>query len=92
MGSPIAISDASGAVVESLAFDAWGERRAPDGSATPVPLTGHVDDKGYTGHEMLDQLDLIHMNGRVYDPVTARFVSADPRVTDPINGQSYNRY
>ncbi len=32
------------------------------------------------------------MNGRVYDPYTARFLSADPHVTDPTNGQNYNRY
>jgi hypothetical protein len=24
--------------------------------------------QGFTGHEMLDSLGLIHMNGRVYDP------------------------
>ncbi len=41
---------------------------------------------------MLDQLDLVHMNGRVYDPYTARFLTADPLIQDPVNGQSYNRY
>jgi len=32
------------------------------------------------------------MNGRVYDPVTARFLSADPTIQFPDNLQSYNRY
>jgi hypothetical protein len=32
------------------------------------------------------------MNGRIYDPVAARFLQADPIVQDPFNGQSYNRY
>src|SRR5436189_3443741 len=32
------------------------------------------------------------MNGRVFDPFTARFMSGDPFVQDPVNGQSYNRY
>jgi hypothetical protein len=32
------------------------------------------------------------MNGRIYDPLTARFMSADPILQDPMNGQSYNRY
>ena len=41
---------------------------------------------------MLDQLDLVHMNGRVYDPLVGRFLSADPLLQDPQNGQSYNRY
>jgi RHS repeat-associated protein len=41
---------------------------------------------------MLDQLDLVHMNGRVYDPTVARFMSADPIIQDPTHSQSYNRY
>ena len=41
---------------------------------------------------MLDQLDLVHMNGRIYDPQLARFMSADPIIQDPTHSQSYNRY
>jgi len=41
---------------------------------------------------MLDQLDLVHMNGRIYDPLMARFLSADPMIQDPAHSQSYNRY
>ncbi|MGE0583479.1 MAG: RHS repeat-associated core domain-containing protein [Steroidobacteraceae bacterium] len=48
--------------------------------------------RGYTGHEMLDSIDLIHMNGRVYDPVIARFVSADPNVDAGFGTQGWNRY
>jgi hypothetical protein len=32
------------------------------------------------------------MNGRIYDPLIGRFLSADPILQDPMNGQSYNRY
>ena len=32
------------------------------------------------------------MNGRVYDPVIGRFLSADMYVQAPYNSQSYNRY
>src|SRR5207248_449667 len=35
---------------------------------------------------------LVHLNGRVYDPILARFTSADPTVTDPMNMQGWNRY
>ncbi|WAJ70326.1 RHS repeat-associated core domain-containing protein [Catenovulum adriaticum] len=48
--------------------------------------------KGYTGHEMLDDNRLIHMNGRVYDPNIGRFLSAEILVQAPTNSQSYNRY
>lgn len=92
LGSAIAITDQSGVLVESLAYDVWGKRRALTTNATPDALDGVIDNKGYTGHEMLDQLDLVHMNGRVYDPLTAKFLSADPLVKDPENGQNYNRY
>lgn len=47
---------------------------------------------GYTGHEHMDELGIIHMNGRLYDPVMARFVSADFLIEDPYTLQSYNRY
>jgi RHS repeat-associated protein len=48
--------------------------------------------RGYTEHEHLDNLGLIHMNGRVQDPLIGRFLSADPYVPDPWDGQSFNRY
>jgi RHS repeat-associated protein len=41
---------------------------------------------------MLDNLTLVHMNGRVYDPVVGRFLSADPIVQAPGFTQSFNRY
>lgn len=92
LGSPVAISGETGTVLEMLAYDAWGKRRQPDGSAIPDNLDGVIDNKGFTGHEMLDQLDLVHMNGRVYDPLVARFMSGDPLIQNPLDGQSYNRY
>ncbi|WP_338146952.1 RHS repeat-associated core domain-containing protein [Microbulbifer elongatus] len=48
--------------------------------------------RGYTGHEMLDQVGLIHMNGRIYDARLGRFLQADPILQFPDNAQSYNRY
>uniref|UniRef100_UPI0013001FA9 RHS repeat-associated core domain-containing protein n=1 Tax=Marinimicrobium alkaliphilum TaxID=2202654 RepID=UPI0013001FA9 len=48
--------------------------------------------RGYTDHEHLDEVGLIHMNGRVYDPKLARFVQADPIVQDPRTTRSLNRY
>ncbi len=97
LGSVIAITASDGTLREKLAFDAWGKRRTLDGapiSGTPTPdsLDGVTDNRGYTGHEMLDQLDLVHMNGRIYDPLVAKFLSGDPILQDPMNGQSYNRY
>ncbi|WP_221077278.1 RHS repeat-associated core domain-containing protein [Agarivorans aestuarii] len=48
--------------------------------------------RGYTGHEMLAGVGLIHMNGRIYDADIGRFLQADPHVQAPNNAQNYNRY
>ncbi|MDP3915640.1 MAG: RHS repeat-associated core domain-containing protein [Bacteroidota bacterium] len=49
-------------------------------------------DRGFTGHEYLEDFKLYNMNGRMYDPVVGRFLNVDPYVQDPGNTQSYNRY
>jgi RHS repeat-associated protein len=41
---------------------------------------------------MLREFGLINMNGRVYDPLTSRFLSPDNYVQNPNNPQNYNRY
>src|SRR5205814_1588229 len=48
--------------------------------------------RGFTDHEQLDTLGLVHMNGRVYDPGIGRFLSADPFVQAPMVTQNFNRY
>jgi RHS repeat-associated protein len=48
--------------------------------------------RGYTGHEMLGEFDIINMNGRLYDPVLGRFFSPDNYVQMPDNSQNFNRY
>jgi RHS repeat-associated protein len=93
LGSIVAITDANGVVTQNLSYDVWGKRRYPNGAADPNGLLNNPDMyHGFTGHEMLDSVGLIHMNGRLYDPVMARFVSADPMIQSPGSLQSYNRY
>lgn len=92
LGSVVAISDEAGTVLESMSYDSWGRRRSLSGDDATDALDGVIENKGYTGHEMLDQLDLVHMNGRVYEPTFARFASADPIIQNPEHSQSYNRY
>lgn len=94
LGSVVAISGIDGSVPQEqkLEYDPWGKRRSEVNHIdTPDALDGKIDGKGYTGHEMLDGVDLVHMNGRVYDPQLARFLSADPYI-DADNGQGFNRF
>ncbi len=96
LGSTDKILDTAGRVVVAESFNAFGERRGPNwaGSPAAADLTtiGALTRDGFTGHEHLDNLGLIHMNGRVYDPGLGRFLSADPYVTTPYDGQGLNRY
>lgn len=92
LGSLVALTDATGAVAERLSYDAWGKRRNTNGSDDPAGALTSQASRGFTGHEMLDDVDLVHMNGRVYDPITARFTSADPLTERKFGSQGWNRY
>ncbi|MGQ1889969.1 RHS repeat-associated core domain-containing protein [Thermophagus sp. OGC60D27] len=79
--------------MERQAFDPWGNRRDPDDwtSLITTPVS-HITGRGYTLHEHLDDFVLINMNGRVYDPQIARFLSPDPQLQVPGYWLNYNRY
>src|SRR5262249_43418624 len=62
---------------------------APSGHMIQFSLMTH---HGFTSHEMLDNLNLVHMNGRVYDPIIGRFLSADPFIDGAGSTQGWNRY
>lgn len=61
------------------------EELTSEGEASPTR-------RGFTDHEHLDEAELIHMNGRVYDYNLGRFLSVDPFVhggSQGINPYSY---
>jgi RHS repeat-associated protein len=92
LGSVSVLTDENGNVVERLSYDAWGKRRFADGTDDPSGSITSQSTRGFTGEEELSVSGLLHLNGRVYDPLLARFTSADPTVTDPLNPQGWNRY
>jgi len=93
LNSPTAITDDAGAVVERLGYEPYGNRRFANGTTDPNnTIVALTTPRGFTNHEHFDELDLIHMNGRIYDPVIGRFLSPDPYLQAPGNLQSYNRY
>jgi RHS repeat-associated protein len=92
LGSFDAVTTSDGAVRERYNFDPWGRRRNTyDWSYTNISET-FLFDRGFTGHEHLDKFGLINMNGRVYDPLIAMFLSPDNNVQAPDFTQNYNRY
>lgn len=97
LGSVDVITDEQGQVVQELSFDAWGQRRDATnwkalGVEDLVEFDTSITNRGFTGHEMVDGVGIIHMNGRIYDPKLARFLQADPYVQHPYDTQGLNRY
>nr|WP_245709996.1 RHS repeat-associated core domain-containing protein [Ferrimonas sediminum] len=91
-GSTTTITDDGGNVIQQFVYDAWGKLlQTHTDSLLGVGISpSHT--KGYTGHENIENLDIIHMNGRIYDPTLGRFLQADPHIQAPDNLQNYNRY
>ena len=89
----LSVVDENGTKVFDASYDAWGKQT--------VTLNTIGLHRGYTGHEMLSEFDIINMNqrslsrsgesnGRLYDPVLGRFFSPDNYVQMPDNSQSFN--
>ncbi len=95
LGSTDAITGSLGDDVEKLSFDAFGQRREASTWGDPLGLINPIADvttRGYTGHEHVDAIGIIHMNGRIYDARIGRFLQADPFIQAPKNSQNLNRY
>lgn len=99
LGSILAITDEEGSKLEQRHYDAWGSLThlkiangsiiTDQGQIANSPL---VLDRGYTSHEHFFEVGIIHMNGRLYDPLLRRFLNADENIQDPANTQNYNKY
>ncbi|BFM12486.1 hypothetical protein R50072_26390 [Simiduia litorea] len=91
-GSTTTVTDAGGQAVQQFLYDPWGKQTHAFTAAKLNDVIGPAFTRGYTGHEMLDHVDIIHMNGRIYDANIGRFMQADPFIQSPTVFQNYNRY
>src|SRR5262249_28078917 len=82
LGSVIAVTDPSGAVVHRAAYLPFGEVRpgSEEGSFTPR--------EGFNHHES-DASGFLDYGARLYDPATGRFISPDTVLTDGPNRYTY---
>ena len=92
LGSILAISDSSGAVVEERQFGAWGEIDFFKQNGVEKDFSASILPRGFTGHEHFSEIALIHMNGRMYDPQLRRFLSPDNNIIDPFDTRSFDRF
>ena len=84
LGSIMKLVGANGHVAFDATYDAWGRQTVNCNQLNFF--------RGYTGHEMLTDFNLINMNGRMYDPLLGRFLSPDNYVQFPYDSQNFNRY
>lgn len=82
LGSPVAVTNASGQVIERMDYEPWGA------------IIGRPNHNGigYTGHVMDDATGLTYMQQRYYDQSVGRFLSVDPVTADSGTGANFNRY
>lgn len=101
LGSSDALVDGTAGHVGNLlvqeSFAPFGQRRSSNWSSggpssSDWTAIAKATRHGFTFHEMLDNIGLIHMNGRVYDPNVGRFLSVDPLIGDFGDSQSVNPY
>ena len=92
LGSNDTITDDAGVSSERLAYDPHGKRRETNWQDAALPIVPSETARGFTDHEHIDALELVHMNGRVYEPTLGRFLSPDPFVQYPETTQGFNRY
>ncbi len=94
LGSVLYVYKENGAIEARQSFDPWGRYRNAqhwtEYDVTDIPKPWLY--RGFTGHEMLPGLGLVHMNGRMYDPVAARMLGADPIINNAFSTQAFNRY
>jgi RHS repeat-associated protein len=82
--------------VERRSYDAFGKPRNPDLTKGDDQYTTGIEPRslhqGYTGHTEDDELGLVNMNARIYDPTLGRFTTPDMVVTGANPTQAFNRY
>jgi RHS repeat-associated protein len=98
LGSARVFTDHNGQVEAERNYDPFGKPRLASGGLKSFgasklgDLADAKTNRGFTDHEHLDSVELIHMNGRVYDYSLGRFMSVDPVIQSPTNSQSINPY
>ena len=74
----VAVTDASGAVVERRRFDDFGNVEFRDGAGAVVGASPSGLDYGFQGRRLDRESGLMYFRHRYYDPELGRFVQRDP--------------
>ena len=82
LGSPVAISDSAGAVVERFDYEPYGAAIG----------RGRGEQPSYAGHVADSATGLLYMQQRYYDPDLGVFISTDPIGVDATAAGNFCRY
>jgi RHS repeat-associated protein len=87
-----AVSSATGTAEEQLWYEPFGQTvGAGSPGVRAAPVLANVT-QGFSSDTQDADLNLVDMNGRVYDPSVTRFLTADPIRNAPLRTESLNRF
>jgi RHS repeat-associated protein len=94
LGSTIALTDSTGNIVQSYAYDVYGTPYIATGTGFTAlrDFVGnlHGNDRFYTGREYEVSTGLYYYRARFYSPELGRFISRDPiGMSDDVNLYAY---
>jgi len=78
LGSIVALSDNTGAIVETVEYQAYGKPVFKDASGTIIAKSAIGNHYSYTSREYDDETGLFYYRARYYDATTGRFLQEDP--------------
>jgi RHS repeat-associated protein len=87
-GTTLAAADESGEVLWRRAYAPFGEEYDVSGDTAQAAM----DPRGYGGHTLDRNTDLIYMGARYYNPRLGLFYSRDPQAVDAGEPITFNRY
>jgi RHS repeat-associated protein len=84
LGSVAGLTDFTGNLKVNYAYDAWGNI-APN---APLDVVGTTNKFRYTGEALDPSTGFYYLRARYYDPTVGRFLTVDPKLTNPAQTES----
>ncbi|RYZ17654.1 MAG: hypothetical protein EOO70_01300, partial [Myxococcaceae bacterium] len=84
LGTPSAVTNEQGQVVERLKFAPFGTRQSNSDLAQKLDISSLLG-RSFQGHTADDESGLVNMGGRIYEPDSGAFLTPDPVVSGSLN-------